>query len=71
MWPDYAALWVRLLQETARPAQLSKSQIPAALSAWHQWVKQQALCHLTAHQMELSHGPHQCVRTFDRAVIVR
>ena len=38
---DYAALWERLLQETARPTQLSKSQIPAALSAWHQWAKQQ------------------------------
>lgn len=70
--PNYACLFDTFLQDTARPPahQINKRQIPAVLADWHKWGQQQhALGQLTAHQVEICHGPGLRVRTFDRALI--
>ncbi len=70
--PNYACLFDTFLQDTARPPahQINKRQIPVVLAYWHKWGQQQhALGQLTAHQLEICHGPGLRVRTFDRASI--
>ena len=70
--PNYAGLFDKFLQDTARlPAHRhSKTQILGLLPSWQRWAEQQqALGQMTAHQAEICRGPHRRVRTYDRALI--